>query len=247
MCAWSQDIGRHLSSMLLGDGKRWLVVVEVFSAFLDESGTGDKSPIVTVAGFYGDKEQWTRFRELWEPHSSGFHARYSDSCFEKLCSAIEVSAINGIFVCAGKEEYKLLATEHMKTFLGNPYSACAFLCALKTCAQVQAPTAFVLEHGQPNLQWVKEILEAMMDVGGEPISSVTSARKQDFIELHPADFVSHAACFYQEHDSWLERLTNADRLLQVDITAEALQNAAPMITAMVKRAKNQRLKAKRNR
>ena len=197
MCAWSQDIGRHLSSMLLGDGKRWLVAVEVFSAFLDESGTGDKSPIVTVAGFYGDKEKWATFRELWEPHSFGFHARYSDSCFEKLCSAIEVSTINGIFVCAGKEEYKLLATEHMKTVLGNPYSVGAFLCALKICDIVRAPTAFVLEQGQPNLRWVKEILEAMMDFG-EPISSVTSAKKKDFIELHPADFVSHAACSHQD-------------------------------------------------
>jgi hypothetical protein len=233
--------------MLLGDGERWLVAVEVFSAFLDESGTGDKSPIVTVAGFYGDKERWTKFRELWEPHSFGFHARYSDSCFEELCSAIEGSEINGIFVCAGKEEYKLLATEHMKTFLGNPYSVCAFLCALKICGEVQAPTAFVLEHGQPNLRWVKEILEAMMDVGGEPISSVTSARKQDFIELHPADFVSHAACFYPEHDSWLTRLSDARRLFCADVTAEVLKKAAPEITAIVKRAKNQRLKAKRNR
>jgi hypothetical protein len=38
--------------MLMGNGKRWLVAVGVFSAFLDESGTGDKSPIVTVAGFF---------------------------------------------------------------------------------------------------------------------------------------------------------------------------------------------------
>lgn len=222
------------------------MVIEVCSAFLDESGTGGASPIVTVAGFYGDKQKWEKFRQLWKPHSSRFHARTSDSKFDILSSAIENSALDGIVLCVGKDEYKALATPHMKTFLGNPYSVCAFLCALKICGTVQAPTAFVLEQGQPNLRWVKEILEVMMNVG-EPISSVTSAKKEDFIELHPADFVSHAACFYQEHHSWLERLSNADRLFHADITAEALQNAAPMITAILKRAKNQRLKAKRNR
>lgn len=222
------------------------MTVGVFSAFLDESGTDDKSPIVTVAGFYGDNEKWVKFRELWEPHSFGFHARCSDGCFEQLCVAIEESEINGIFACVGKDEYKMLATPHMKTALGNPYSACTFLCVLKICGIVAVPTAFVLEQGQPNVRWVKELLEAMMDAG-EPISSVTSAKKADFIELHPADFVSHAACFHAEHYLWLERLSNAGRLIYTAITAESIQTTAPLITTIFKRAKHERLKAKRNR
>jgi hypothetical protein len=34
----------------------------VFQAFLDESGTNPETPVLTVGGFYGTKEQWETFR-----------------------------------------------------------------------------------------------------------------------------------------------------------------------------------------
>jgi predicted transcriptional regulator len=134
----------------------------------------------------------------------------------------------------------------MKTFLGNPYSVCAFLCVLQICKEVAAPTSFVLEQGQPNLSFVKGILEAMMDAG-ECVASVTSAKKSDFIELHPADFVSHCASSYLEHKPWLERLCAAGRLSHGHIDEQMLKNAAPEVTAIVKKARSQRLRAKRSR
>ena len=53
----------------------------MLDAFLDESGTNADSPVVTVAGFYGNKEQWIDFRNYWKSHSFGFHAKSSDVKF----------------------------------------------------------------------------------------------------------------------------------------------------------------------
>jgi hypothetical protein len=228
--------------MLLGDGERWLLVLD---AFLDEAGTNDKCPCVTVAGFYGSQDQWKVFREMWSPHSKEFHALYHEARFPELCSAIEASQITGIWVTFWKKDYELLATEHMKSYMGNPYAICAFMCVMEICEQVKVPTAVVLEQGQPNLSFVRRILEDMMDAGQLCISSVTSAKKVDFIELHPADFVSHCGSTYDK--SWLTRLMDAGRLQHGHVTRAMLEGVAPVLTAMVKKAKNERLKAKRNR
>jgi hypothetical protein len=244
MFAHSQVYGEHLSSMLLGDGERWLAVV-TSDAYLDEAGTDAASSLVTVAGFYGNKEQWLVFRELWKPHSSGFHAKSCDERFPNLCDAIEKSEIDGIFITLEKRTYKAMATEHMKSRLGNPYALCAFQCVLTICTEVKAPTAFVLEHGQPNLPFVRSLLEYMMDSGQFCIAAVTGARKGDFIELHPADFVSHCA---SSHDTkWLQRLFDSHRLTHGHIGEKQLDGIGPELTALIKRAQRERLKAKKAR
>lgn len=239
-----EDVGEHLSSLLLGDGERWLAVLH---AFLDESGTSDDTPMLTVAGFYGNEQQWRLFRKLWKPNSSGFHARVSDAMFSHLSSAIISSEIHGIFITLHKQMYKVLATDHMKSFMGNPYALCAFQCVLSICEEVHKPTSFVLEQGQPNLSFVKGILEYMMDAGTACVSAVASAKREDFIELHPADCASHCASFVRDHEDWLQRLMDAKLLKHGHITEEIIRDIAPEATAIVNRAKNERLKAKRNR
>ena len=166
----------------------------MLTAFLDESGTHDKGVCVTVAGFYGDESQWTTFRDFWRPYAEGFHALKSNSQFPRLCEAIEASKVQGIFVTVWKADYKALATEHMKSLIGNPYAVCALSCAMQICKKVgNVPTSFVYEQGQPNLDFVRRTLDVMMDSGECCIASVAGAKKSDFIELHPADFVSHCA------------------------------------------------------
>jgi hypothetical protein len=227
--------------MLLGDGERWLAVL----AFVDEAETNDKCPCVTVAGFYGDRDQWKLFRDIWKPQSKGFHALRCSSQFPALSDAIEASHIQGIFATLWKANYRELATEHMKSFMGNPYAICAFLCAMQICQEVGAPTSFVFEQGQPNFEFVKRVLDAMMDSGEYCISSVTGAKKVDFIELHPADFVSHCASIYDKPP--LQRLFDAGVLKHGHITEQMLRDVAPQVTRIVNMAKNQRLKAKKNR
>ena len=218
----------------------------MLTAFLDESGTDDKGLCVTVAGFYGDEAQWRMFRDLWKPHSEKFHALNSGSRFPKLCEVIEASNIHGVFITIWKANYKALATEHMKSFIGNTYAVCAFLCAMQICEEVKnVPTSFVYEQGQPNFEFVKRILDAMMDFGEGCIASVTGAKKADFIELHAADFVSHCASSHEKPP--LQRLFDAGLLKHGHVTEQILRDAGPSATAIVKKAQNERLKAKGRR
>lgn len=246
MSAQSQlSIGEHLSSMLLGDGERWLAVIAL-TAYLDEAGTHAQCPVVTVAGFYGNKEQWTAFRKLWKPHSVDFHAKDCGSRYPSLCAAIEKSEINGIFITLGKRTYKAMATEHMKSHLGNPYAICAFECVLLICREVNCPTSFVLERGQPNFAFVDKLLLDMLDAGDNCIASITPAKKTDgFIELHAADFVSY--CASSNDKPWLQRLFDAHRLKHGHIREKQLEAIGPELAELIKKARRERLKAKRRR
>ena len=157
------------------------------------------------------QDQWQEFRRLWKPHSANFHALNSSDRFPLLCDAIESSQIHGLVITIFKAHYKQAATDHMKSFMGNPYAICAFICAMQICQQVNSlSTSFVFEQGQPNFDFVKRILDSMMDSGEFCIASVTGAKKSDFIELHPGDFVSHCASSYDKPP--LQRLFDAPPL-----------------------------------
>ena len=71
-------------------------------AFLDEGGTNPETPVLSVGGFYGTKEQWEVFRWLWRLYSVGFLATRSD-LFSQLCSAIECSRVRGVLLTVGKK------------------------------------------------------------------------------------------------------------------------------------------------
>ena len=161
----------------------------MLSAFLDESGLNPETPVLSVGGFYGSEDQWKAFRQLWEPLSNRFHAKDSSRLFPDLCAAIENSKVSGVLLTISKETYKTCASEHLKSRVGNAYAVCVFLCVQEICAQTNnARVSFVLEQGQPNLSFVKSMLEDAMDVGEWCVASVASAQKSDFIELHTADF-----------------------------------------------------------
>ena len=238
MCVQSQ----HLSTMLLCDGKRGLAVL---TAFLDESGTHAGAPVVAVAGFYGNAEQWRAFRRMWEPHSADFHAKDKSRKYPILVEAIDSSGINGILVTLGKNSYRANSTAQMISQLGNEYSLCAFECALGICRFADSPTAFVFEQGQPNFKFVMGVLLDMLDAGDTRISSVTPARKEDFIELHPADFVSHLA---SSHDKpWLQKLFDLHRLKHAYIEDRMLSELGPQLKQMIAKARRERQKAREKR
>lgn len=217
-------------------------------AFLDESGTNEETPVLSVAGFYGTQYQWDAFLRLWKPaiHGKTFHALYSSKLFPALCDAIEASTVHGMLCTVSKKVYRLHAGEHFKSFLGNCYAICAFMCALAICDQVKPQSvSIVLEQGQPNLSFVKRILEAMKDAGEYCIAAVASAQKKDFVQLHAADFASHVA---SSHDvAWMQKLFDARRLKHAHITEKMIIETSPQVKALVNRARNARLQAKRNR
>ena len=164
-------------------------------------------------------------------------------CFQNLCAAIDESKVSGVLLTISKETYKTCASEHLKSYVGNAYAVCVFLCVDEICVQTNnARVSFVLEQGQPNLRYVKGILEDMIDDGQRCVAAVASARKSDFIELHTADFLSHIA---SSHDvAWMKRLLDKNRLVHGLVTEELIRGINPVVTELHWRAKAARRKAK---
>ena len=212
-------------------------------AFLDESGTHPETPVLAVAGCYGEEEQWREFRLLWSPYSNGFHAKDCSSRFPELTEALKNSGIKAMLISVGKETYKRFASAHFQTALGNPYSCCALLCAAEICAYVGKKTAFVLEAGQPNLGAVKNLLEAMKNAEEWCVGSVHSAEKSEFIELQTADFVSHICSSYDK--LWMGKLFELKILRHAHLTQKNLEETTPKATLLFRTAKAMRKAAKR--
>ncbi len=205
-------------------------------AFIDESGTDERAPVVSVAGFSGTQAEWNNFLDIWSP--SEFHAKDSDWLFPELCTAIEQSRVNGVVVTVAKECFQAGAGAHFKTALGNAYASCTLVCATHICMGADRPVSFVIEHGQPNVGFVKRTLEALMETENSKIAAVAVAKKPEFVQLHTADFVSHIA---SSHDvAWMKRLMDAGRLVQAHITREILRDTSEKVSRLFREARRLR-------
>ncbi len=216
----------------------------VIRAFFDESGTNPETPVLGVAGCYGNRDQWKKFRELWKPHSVGFHALRSAELFAFLTDAMATAKIESMLVSVSKETYKAYASSHFKTALGNAYAACALNCAVQICKHIEPNKgSFVLESGQPNLEFVQGILEYMMKSREWCIAAVAKANKEDFIELHCADFVSHIC---SSHDTlWMGKLFELGILRHGHLTSKDLEDASANATMLFQKSKTVRKALKR--
>jgi hypothetical protein len=85
----------------------------------------------------------------------------------------------------------------------------------------------------------------MLDSGETCMSSVTPANKADFIELHPADVVSHLAS--SNDKPWLQKLMTIHRLKHGHIEGKSLAAVGPELKRMIAQAKRERNRAKRER
>ena len=153
-----------------------------------------------------------------------------------MCSAIERSAITGFLVTVNAETYRTHASNHMKTAVGNAYSVCTLLCARSLCdKEGSRRVSFVLEDGQPNLAFVRGVLEHMKLEKPQRVVAVTVARKGDYVELHTADFLSHIASTYDR--AWMERLFSTGRLFHAHVTEEIIRTTVPEISEIYRRAR----------
>jgi hypothetical protein len=244
VCVESQ-IGVELLAMFSGNGRRLVTVIQ---AFLDESGTNPEMPVLSVAGSYGKEDQWIGFRQLWEPHARGFHAKNCSHLFGAMVDAIATTRIPSMLVTVSKKTYKEYASAHFKTALGNDYAACALLCTVEICKEVHPLySSFVLEAGQPNVGFIKEILEYIMEHGApeQLIAAVASAQKEQFIELQCADFVSHIASSYDK--PWMKKLFDLGLLKHLHVTRDHLEKSAPQVTNLIRELRVIRKKIKNSK
>jgi hypothetical protein len=200
-------------------------VVNAIQSFLDERGTNPEIPVLSVPGCYAEQDPWAEFKRLWAPLADGFHAKSGSRLFGPLTDAMGAARINSMLVTVSKEKFRAYANPHLKTALGNEYASCALLCVAQIC-EYAAPKAssFILESGQPNVNVVKRTIEMMMDAGYPEwrISAVASAKKNDFIELHTADFVSHIASTYDK--PWMKILFDLKLLKHTHLTEQNLKS-----------------------
>jgi hypothetical protein len=220
----------------------------LFEAYLDEGGTHAGSPILSVAGYFGLHEQWSKFLDRW-PHAE-FHAcepKY-DHLKPSLADAIDYALLPGTEVCIRPDMFKEHANGDIKAHLGNAYAVGAFLCAVIICDKAQAivsnaRVSFVLEDGQPNIDWVRRMLISMMLE--YPIASVTVAQKSDFPQLHPADFLAHSRAITDT--PWLNRLFGNAQVNEIAVDGKTIADTSAQVARFMKRYRGQKMKERRTR
>jgi hypothetical protein len=219
-----------------------------FQAYLDESGTHKGSSILAVAGYFGTQSQWDKYLKHW-PHRE-FHARESrfDQLKPQLVEAIDRAELSGVECCLRPWEFKEFASQHVKSSIGNAYVISAFMCATRICGEAQqlnadARIAFVIEDGQPNVEWLQRLLIIKMQ--DFPIASVTVASKSGFSQLHTADFLAHSRS--TTNTQWLDRLFANKRVWEQQLVQPIFEAASVDLAELFKRYRNRRAKEKTQR
>lgn len=242
-----EEVSVELLALFSGDGKRIVVVIE---AFLDESGTHKESPIVCVGAWLGEHWQWKKFLSHWD--QKPFHAKDPKCKALKhgLFEAIKFGELGGFVAWMEPQDYVQQMSPLAKSQMGNAYAICTFACALGICKYLQAnklgKVAFVIEAGQPNVEWVRGVLEHLQarqefrgtDLG---ITAVATAKKQDFIQLCTADFLVHSRT---SDPDWFERLHDTGKVWQEHITAEKLAGLSEHLGELSKSYRRAKLKNK---
>src|SRR5271163_2358873 len=206
----TETASSELLALFSGDEERLVVIME---AFIDESGTHKGAPTVSVGATLGAHWQWKKFLSHWG--DKPFHAKDPRCTALKLglFEAMEFAEVTGFSAWISPEDYKVTATEHFKTGLGNAYAVCALSCAIAVCKFCRArdlgKIAFVIEEGQPNVGFVRSALEYMMSRDRFTIASVAVAKKKDFVQLCTADFLAYSRT---SDDAWYQELLNTGRI-----------------------------------
>jgi hypothetical protein len=222
--------------------------VAVFEAFIDESGTHKGAPVVGVAGWAAQRAFWKRFLSYWDDRY--FHAKEPKCAPLKpaLYDAIVDSRLEGFVAWMKPEDYREHTTPFFKSAMGNAYAVCTYACALGICRfardKKMGPVAFVIEDGQPNSEWVREVLEGMKTKRHFGIASVATASKRDFVELCTADFLAHSLT---SDPTWFTRLGGSGLVAEDHITPARMKKMSAELAAKHRILRYQKNLLKRQR
>ncbi len=204
-----ESLSGQLLDLFSGDGRR---IVLVINAYLDESGMDEQAPCVTVAGWCGTKEEWQKFETEWKQilqrrEIDVFHAKEHKDLWPAMKSALRRRNVRGFVCTIPKRLYKEVSQE-TRNWGGNFYAVAAQACAHAIAAHARnvhlGKAAFVIEAGQPNVSFVRERLEALINEEAFSIAAVAVATKKDFVPLQTADFLSHI--FANNKKVWINAL-----------------------------------------
>ncbi len=217
----------------------------VFEAFIDESGTHKGASILSVAAMVGAHWQWKKFLSYWD--NRYFHAREPKCAPLKpaLFDAIQFSELKGFTAWMNPEDYKDNTTSRFRSSMGNAYAMCAYACAIGVCKFAREKklgrVAFVIESGQPNVEWIKSVLENMHASETFGIASVAVANKKDFVQLCTADFLAHSR---SSDPAWYQRLFDTCRISSAHLKSGSLKDICQDVEEGLLDVKRKKHKAK---
>jgi|GEM_PF-689683 len=243
----SSNISRELINSLSGSGRRLVAVLKTCEAYLDESGTHKVSKVLCVAGYVGNRREWYKFEKEWQKvlddaEISCFHAHDPKCASIKLplASAIEKRNLNGVICGVNPDIFNTYTNMQFKSVMGNAYAACTFVCALEICKQAKEmgikSVSFFIEDGQPNIKFVERVLKSLIYYPPVNITGVMVGKKNEFIPLQTADFLSHV---YSTHErDWLEYLMRSKKVKQALIQPNNLNEVSLEIKDIFRQRRN---------
>jgi hypothetical protein len=229
----------------------------VLWAYLDESGTHKGSSSVKVAGFVGNENEWRYFQNKWvkklaQYNMDYFHAKNPncDALRPHLAKEIIKRNLYGVGCSINPDDYNNYASHQFKSTIGNAYAICAFICAIHIADIAKdnnwGPVSFVLESGQPNVNFVGNMLKSMINDDRFNIAGVMIAGKKVFIPLQTADFLVHLYDAQNEDDKkWFNYLIKNGNLNYVNIPNDEIERTSQTIKQLYSRQRYLRNKTKR--
>ncbi len=235
----NKNFSRELIDFLSGHGKRCIAVLE---AYLDESGTHGGSPVVCVGGYVGNRKEWYSFDKEWHPKLKKAGVSYFHTTNPKcsplkmpLALAIEKRNLKGMVCSINSQIYNLQTNAQFRSSMGNPYAVCTFSCAIEICKWAEknkfGHVSFIIEEGQPNAKFVVRILTLLMNNHDFNIAGVMLGRKEDFLPLQAADFLSHT--YSTKEQPWLAYLTRSNKVWEVNIPENHFEDVSIQIKKMI--------------
>jgi|GEM_PF-1023925 len=194
-------------------------IIVVLKAFIDESGTHDDSPVLTVAAYLGRQKEWRSWTKKWNKAKRPvkvFHATDAQNyCGEfkgwdetklnnfvkGLLPVIAESDIPGIAIGIHMDAFReaTKGREDLLEIFGTPYGAC-FQWLVQTILYLQAraeSTEKIAFYHEVN-QYKAEALAAFdhLKTYANPqgsILSLTFGGKDDYVPLQAADILAYEA------------------------------------------------------
>jgi hypothetical protein len=188
--------------------------VVLLKAFMDESGTHDQSPVLTVGGYIGTAKEWRSFTKEWNRQLRPVKVYHSTDCqnlrgeFEgwsptqrdafviRMLKVIRDANIGGVIVGIVMRDYEEAISKYPDLqMLGRPYTTC-FHWAIETVIQdlwrhnMHNRLAFIHEIND----YQHEAVDAFNAIRGHynpgnRMMSLAFGEKAEFVPLQAADIV----------------------------------------------------------
>lgn len=202
------------------EDKRIVIVAQLYTGYLDESGTHDPSDFVVVAGFVSNKTKWVTFWHEWKValerwgiptfHMTDFEAYQGDfrgwstekhkDCINELLGIIKKHTFLGIGFIIRTKQFDEMVSEAGKKLCGNAYGFAAIGCWHNLSILLQKPKTdgyinWIMGQGSKGSDAVLKIFNAGSKdsewIENNRVRNLTIGNNQDHLPLQAADILAY--------------------------------------------------------